>query len=101
MLATLQEAISAPHPAEVGTITALHAPSQVLTKAEGYRDLFLFWADLRRRLSLPATSVETTRMLESRDIATLDLGVLEDRAGGRCAARVDASATTQDWYGAG
>ncbi|NCT98301.1 MAG: DUF2357 domain-containing protein [Comamonadaceae bacterium] len=71
MAAALEDAIAAPHLMEAGTLTTLHAPSQALTKAEGYRDLFAFWSDLTRHASLPPTAAETTRMLEGRDIATL------------------------------
>jgi predicted component of viral defense system (DUF524 family) len=71
MIATLEDAIAAPHLAEAGMLTTLHAPSQLLSKTEGYRDLFAFWGDLTRHASLPPTAAETTRMLEGRDIATL------------------------------
>jgi hypothetical protein len=71
MVATLEDAIAGPHLTEAGKLTTLHAPSQALTKVEGYRDLFAFWGDLTRHASLPPTAAETTRMLEGRDIATL------------------------------
>lgn len=71
MLAMLEEAIASPHLAELSPITALQSPSQVLVKAEGYRDLFGFWMDLTRSVSLPPSARETARMLEGRDVATL------------------------------
>ena len=71
MLATLEEAATAPHLAEAGTVSALQAPTQALAKTEGYRDLFAFWSDLTRHVSLPPSPTETSRMLEGRDIATL------------------------------
>lgn len=71
MLSVLEEASGSAHIAEAGTITSLHAPSQALIKAEGYRELLLFWGDLTRHVSLPPTSAEASRMLEGRDLATL------------------------------
>lgn len=71
MLATLEEAIAAPHLTDAGTLSTLQAPSQALAKAEGYRDLFGFWGDLTRHVSLPPTAGEINRMLEGRDVATL------------------------------
>lgn len=56
---------------DAGIISAFHAPSQALIKAEGYRQLFAFWSAIRRHVSLPTSTAETQRLLEGRDMATL------------------------------
>jgi predicted component of viral defense system (DUF524 family) len=71
MLGILEVAADAPFLAEAGRLTSFQAPSQALAKADGYRDVFAFWSDLSRHISLPRTATETTRLLEGRDMATL------------------------------
>jgi predicted component of viral defense system (DUF524 family) len=71
MLGILEQAAAAPFLAEAGLISGFQAPSQALAKAEGYREVFGFWNDLTRHVSLPRTTVETTQLLEGRNIATL------------------------------
>ena len=71
MLALLEPVASARFVTESGSLWSLRAPSQALTKADGYREVFQFWNDLNCHVSLPRTSRETARLLEGRDIATL------------------------------
>ena len=71
MLAFLEPLASAPFIAEAGRLVGFQAPSQALAKADGYREVFQFWNDLTRHISLPRGSAETTRLLEGRDMATL------------------------------
>jgi uncharacterized protein len=69
MLGLLEQA--APMLAEVGRLSGFQAPSQALAKADGYQEVFSFWGDLTRHVSLPSTAAETARLLEGRDMATL------------------------------
>jgi hypothetical protein len=69
MLGILEQA--APFLTEAGRLSGFHAPSQALAKADGYREVFSFWGDLTRHVSLPRTAAETARLLEGRDMATL------------------------------
>ena len=71
MMTLLEQAASAAFLAEAGRLSGFHAPSQALAKADGYREVFGFWGDLTRHVSLPRGSAETTRLLEGRDMATL------------------------------
>lgn len=71
MLAPLEQAASAAFLAEAGQLSGFQAPSQALAKADGYREVFGFWGDLIRHVSLPRGSAEATRLLEGRDMATL------------------------------
>ena len=71
MLALLEPLASARFVAESGPLWSLRAPSQALTKADGYRDVFQFWNDLNCHVSLPRTSQETACLLEGRDVAML------------------------------
>jgi len=71
MLSTLTTLSDAPFLAEVGRLTRFRAPSQALAKAEGYRELFSFWMDLTRRISLPLHPSQATQFLDGRDIASL------------------------------
>ncbi|HLJ88555.1 MAG TPA: DUF2357 domain-containing protein [Candidatus Angelobacter sp.] len=57
--------------AEVGQLSGFNAPSQALAKSDGYRDVFSFWGDLTRHVSLPLTALETAKLLEGRDMAML------------------------------
>ena len=69
MLGVLEDA--APFLAEVGRLSGFHSPSQALAKADGYREVFGFWGNLSRHVSLPGSASETARLLEGRDMATL------------------------------
>jgi hypothetical protein len=69
MLGILEQA--APLFAEVGRLFGFQSPSQALAKADGYREVFTFWGDLTRHVSLPTSATQTTRLLEGRDMATL------------------------------
>jgi len=71
MLGILEQAASAPFLAEAGRLSGFHSPSQALAKAYGYREVFRFWVDLTRHISLPRSATETNRLLEGRNIATL------------------------------
>jgi hypothetical protein len=71
MLAILEQSASAPFLAEAGRLSGFQSPSQALSKAEGYRQMFGFWQELGRAMSLPRTASETMRLLEGRDMATL------------------------------
>ena len=71
MLSILEHAAAATFLSEAGRLSGLHAPSQALTKADGYREVFGFWNALTSHVSLPRSAVETTRLLEGRDMATL------------------------------
>ncbi len=71
MLALLEPVASAPFVAEASRLVGFRAPSQALAKADGYREVFQFWNDLTRHVSLPRGDVQTTRLLEGRDMATL------------------------------
>lgn len=71
MLTTLEAAAGAPYLDDVGRLAGHVAPSQALTKGEGYRDVFFFWNALLRHVSLPTTARETARLLEGRDMARL------------------------------
>lgn len=71
MLALLEQVSSAPYLVEAGRLHGYQAPSQALGKADGYREVFGFWGDLTRHVSLPRNAAETTRLLEGRDMATL------------------------------
>jgi predicted component of viral defense system (DUF524 family) len=71
MAAILEQTSSAPFLVEAGRLTEFQAPSQALAKADGYREVFAFWGNLTAHVSLPRTAVETNRLLEGRDIATL------------------------------
>lgn len=71
ILSILEQCAAAPYLAEAGRLAGLQAPSQALAKADGYREVFAFWGQLTRHVSLPRTTAETTRLLEGRDMATL------------------------------
>lgn len=71
MLGILEEFAALPFVAEAGQLTAFHAPSQALAKADGYRELFAFWGDLTEHVSLPTGNTQVQRLLEGRDVATL------------------------------
>lgn len=71
MLAFLEPLASARFVAEAGPLSGLRTPSQALTKMDGYREVFQFWNDLNRHVSLPRTSPETASLLEGRNVATL------------------------------
>jgi predicted component of viral defense system (DUF524 family) len=71
MLGILEQAASSPFLAEAGRLSGFQSPSQALVKADGYREVFSFWVDLTRHVSLPRSAIETSRLLEGRDIATL------------------------------
>jgi uncharacterized protein len=71
MLGILEESAGAPFLAEAGRLAGFRAPTQALTKADGYRELFAFWGDLTAHASLPDSASETSRLLEGRDVATL------------------------------
>ena len=71
MLASLEPMAAAPFVAEARPLSGLQDPSQALTKADGYREVFQFWNNLNRHVSLPRGSAETVRLLEGRDMATL------------------------------
>ncbi len=71
MLSLLEPLASARFVKEAGPLWSLRAPSQALTKADGYREVFQFWNELNWHVSLPRTSRETRRLLEGRDMATL------------------------------
>ena len=71
MLVLLEPLASARFVTESGPLWSLRAPSQALTKADGYREVFQFWNELNCHVSLPRTSRETARLLEGRDIAML------------------------------
>ena len=71
MLVLLEPVASARFVAESGPLWSLRAPSQALTKADGYREVFQFWNELNCHVSLPRTNRETARLLDGRDVATL------------------------------
>jgi len=71
MLSLLEQASAAPFLIEAGRLSGFRAPSQALAKADGYREVFGFWSDLTRHVSLPRSVAETNRLLEGRDMATL------------------------------
>jgi hypothetical protein len=71
MLSILEQAAGAPFLGEAGRLSGFHAPSQALAKADGYREVFGFWNALTSHVSLPRSTVETTRLLEGRDMARL------------------------------
>lgn len=71
MLALLEPVKSAAFVVEAGKVEGFRGPSQALAKTDGYREVFQFWNDLTRHVSLPRGGVETTRLLEGRDMATL------------------------------
>ncbi|HLZ83494.1 MAG TPA: DUF2357 domain-containing protein [Caulobacteraceae bacterium] len=71
MLCALEQVASAPFLDEAGRLAGFSAPSQALVKADGYREVYGFWSDLTRHVSLPPTQEETTRLLEGRDMAML------------------------------
>ena len=71
MLSLLEPLASARFVTESGPLWSLRAPSQALTKADGYREVFQFWNELNCHVSLPRTSRETARLLDGRDMATL------------------------------
>ena len=71
MLALLEPVASAPFVAEANRLVTFGGPTQALAKADGYREVFQFWNDLTQHVSLPREVVETTRILEGRDMATL------------------------------
>ncbi len=71
MLGILEQSVATPFLKEANQLTGFHAPSQALAKADGYREVFRFWGDFTRHISLPRTLSETARLLEGRDIATL------------------------------
>ncbi|GJD32275.1 hypothetical protein PMNALOAF_3543 [Methylobacterium adhaesivum] len=67
----LEQALAAPALAEAGRLSALHTPTQALTKSEGYREVFGFWLGFGQHVSLPLDNAEAARFLEGRDVATL------------------------------
>jgi hypothetical protein len=71
MLSVLEPLATAPFLSEVGQLVALSAPTQALAKADGYKHLLDTWLELSAHQSLPASTAETTRLLEGRDMARL------------------------------
>lgn len=71
MAGILEQVAASPVLTEAGRLSSMHAPTQALMKAEGYRDIFSFWLDLGRHVSLPLDGTETARFLEGRNVATL------------------------------
>lgn len=71
MLGILEEFAALPFIAEAGQLTSFQSPSQALAKADGYRELFVFWDDLTEHVSLPAGNALVRRLLEGRNVATL------------------------------
>ncbi|MDR6302568.1 putative component of viral defense system (DUF524 family) [Nitrobacter vulgaris] len=71
MLGILEGFAGLPFIAEAGQLTSFQSPSQALAKAEGYRDVRVFWGDFTEHVSLPAGNALVRRLLEGRDVATL------------------------------
>jgi hypothetical protein len=71
MLGILENAASCAYLDEAGVLSSFRTPSQALAKANGYREIFSFWSDFTRHVSLPATAAETNRLLDGRDMAKL------------------------------
>lgn len=71
MAAILEELAVTSFLEEAGRLTGFSAPSQALVKADGYREVYAFWAEFGRHVSLPSSQEETARLLEGRDVATL------------------------------
>lgn len=71
MQGILEQSASSPFLADAARLSGFQSPSQALAKADGYREVFGFWLDFTRHVSLPETANETIRLLEGRDMATL------------------------------
>ncbi|MGB6143426.1 MAG: DUF2357 domain-containing protein [Rhodanobacter sp.] len=71
MLAMLEQVATQPFIFEATRLTGFSAPSQALTKGEGYREVFGFWMRLQEHVSMPSDPAITQRLLEGRDIALL------------------------------
>lgn len=71
MLGILEAFAVLPFISEAGQLTSFQSPSQALSKADGYREIFIFWGDLTEHISLPADNTLVRRLLEGRDVATL------------------------------
>lgn len=56
---------------DVTRLNSFSEPSQALVKAQGYRDLFKLWLDLKSYRALPTSGVEVERMLQGQDVALL------------------------------
>ncbi|HIF9218052.1 TPA: DUF2357 domain-containing protein [Photobacterium damselae] len=71
MLVILAELNDVPFLKNVTHLTNFDMPSQALFKAEGYRDVYHFWMRLIQHRSLPLDDLETTQLLEGKNIALL------------------------------
>lgn len=93
MAMLFESAESAPYLKEVGAISSLPIPTQVLLKSEGYKDLWQIWRELRTHASLPNDAVLVARFLQGKDVALLyeywvflkvvqiTVGLLEEKQG--------------------
>jgi hypothetical protein len=71
MQSILESLMESPVLLDAGSLTSFSGPTQALSKADGYRDVFLFWQEFSRHISLPLEQAETARLLEGRDLAKL------------------------------
>lgn len=71
MLTILTELNDVPFLKDITPLASFDMPSQVLFKAEGYRDVYLFWMRFLQHRSLPLDDLETTQLLEGKNIALL------------------------------
>lgn len=71
IVSLLEQQLRGAHFDGVGSLTGFSSPSQTLQKAEGYREIFLFWNHFSQCAALPKTEAEVSRFLDGRDIATL------------------------------
>lgn len=71
MLAMLEQVAAQPFILEATRLTGFSAPSQALTKGEGYREVFGFWMKLQEHVSIPSDPALAQILLEGRDVALL------------------------------
>jgi hypothetical protein len=71
MQSILESLLDSPVVLNAGSLTSFAGPTQALSKADGYRDVFLFWQAFSQHISLPLQQNETLRLLEGRDLAKL------------------------------